>query len=326
MAKREFIIKEYPEKSWSISRIKTIKSCLREYYYTYYGSHRGWEYEASNEQKYAWRLKKLTNIWLVFGDILHKAIKNIIDFKKNNIDKEIDVDALKDFVRTNLNVVVKQSSRKDSIAKWDNYPKGQMLLEYYYDGKLERDDILEIKERIEQCVENFFESKTFFDLNRGEYLDILEVDEGDFDYFLIEGVKVFSLIDLLYLDKEGNVIIVDWKTGKPNEEDREQLLVYLIYVMEKYKVPVTKIKGRVEYLLTGESSEYEFTDEDIINIKNRISLEINVINALLKDEELNIPKEKDTFIMCEEDYKCNKCKYKRLCNKERVISDEEVKY
>lgn len=322
MTKREFIIKEYPEKSWSISRIKTIKSCLREYYYTYYGSHRGWDPEASYEQKYSWRLKKLTNIWLAFGDVIHKAIKNIIDFKKNNIDKEIDVDALKEFVRTNLNIIVKQSSRKDSILRWNEYPKGNMLLEYYYDGKLEREDILEIKERIEQCVENIFESKTFFDINNGEYLDILEVDEGNFDYFFHEGVKVFALIDLLYLDNDRNIVIVDWKTGKQNEEDREQLLVYLLYVMEKYNVPVEKVKGRVEYLLQGEHVEYSFTNYDIEHIKNRISLEINVINALLVDENNNIPKDKDTFIMCDEDFKCNKCKYRRLCKKERVIRDE----
>lgn len=322
MTKREFIIKEYPEKSWSISRIKTIKSCLREYYYTYYGSHRGWDPEASYEQKYSWRLKKLTNIWLAFGDVIHKAIKNIIDFKKNNIDKEIDVDALKEFVRTNLNIIVKQSSRKDSILRWNEYPKGNMLLEYYYDGKLEREDILEIKERIEQCVENIFESKTFFDINKGEYLDILEVDEGNFDYFFHEGVKVFALIDLLYLDNDRNIVIVDWKTGKQNEEDREQLLVYLLYVMEKYNVPVEKVKGRVEYLLQGEHVEYSFTNDDVEHIKNRISLEINVINALLVDENNNIPKDKDTFIMCDEDFKCNKCKYRRLCKKERVIRDE----
>ena len=322
MTKREFIIKEYPEKSWSISRVKTIKSCLREYYYTYYGSHRGWDPEASYEQKYSWRLKKLTNIWLAFGDVIHKAIKNIIDFMKNNIDKEIDVDALKEFVRTNLNIIVKQSSRKDSILRWNEYPKGNMLLEYYYDGKLEREDILEIKERIEQCVENIFESKTFFDINNGEYLDILEVDEGNFDYFFHEGVKVFALIDLLYLDNDRNIVIVDWKTGKQNEEDREQLLVYLLYVMEKYNVPVEKVKGRVEYLLQGEHVEYSFTNEDVEHIKNRISLEINVINALLVDENNNIPKDKDTFIMCDEDFKCNKCKYRRLCKKERVIRDE----
>ncbi|STB00441.1 PD-(D/E)XK nuclease family protein [Clostridium baratii] len=322
MTKREFIIKEYPEKSWSISRVKTIKSCLREYYYTYYGSHRGWDPEASYEQKYSWRLKKLTNIWLAFGDVIHKAIKNIIDFKKNNIDKEIDVDALKEFVRTNLNIIVKQSSRKDSILRWNEYPKGNMLLEYYYDGKLEREEILEIKERIEQCVENIFESKTFFDINKGEYLDILKVDEGNFDYFFHEGVKVFALIDLLYLDNDRNIVIVDWKTGKQNEEDREQLLVYLLYVMEKYNVPVEKVKGRVEYLLQGEHVEYSFTNDDVEHIKNRISLEINVINALLVDENNNIPKDKDTFIMCDEDFKCNKCKYRRLCKKERVIRDE----
>ena len=34
--------RKYPEKSWSISKMKTLNSCEREYYYTYYGSHNGW--------------------------------------------------------------------------------------------------------------------------------------------------------------------------------------------------------------------------------------------------------------------------------------------
>ena len=49
--------RKYPEKSWSISKMKTLNSCEREYYYTYYGSHNGWIFTSSEEQKIAWRLK-----------------------------------------------------------------------------------------------------------------------------------------------------------------------------------------------------------------------------------------------------------------------------
>ena len=58
--------RKYPEKSWSISRMKTLDSCQREYYYTYYGSHNGWIFNSTDEQKIAWRLKKLTNLWMCF--------------------------------------------------------------------------------------------------------------------------------------------------------------------------------------------------------------------------------------------------------------------
>lgn len=315
MKGKNFIAKAYPEKSWSISRVKTLKNCLRQYYYTYYGSHRGWEMEVSEERKLAWRLKKLTNIWIYFGDIIHEGIKNIIKFQSENPDKEVDVDRFKNFIKLKLNILVKQSSKKDRDIEWDTYPKGNMLQEYYYDGKINKDDIEEVKERIEQCTENFFESKTFFDVCKGNFKNILEIDEGSFNHIFIHTVKVFSIIDMLYIDKDNNYIIVDWKTGKYDEENKYQILVYAIYVMEKYNIPLDHIKGRIEYLYLGENYEYIFTKEDIEDIKKRIKLELNVIDALLDDKNLNKPKSKETFLMCEEDYKCSICKYKRLCKK-----------
>ena len=200
-----------------------------------------------------------------------------------------------------------------------------MLQEYYYEGKLDKEDIDEIKERIEQCVENFFESKTFLDIKQGNYSNILEVDEKTFNYILIDKVKIFAIIDMLYIDNSGNCIIVDWKTGKYDEDHEEQLLVYSLYVMEKYKIPVENIRGRIEYLLTGENVEFNVTNEDIEAIRSRVRQEINVIDAMLCDKELNKPHDKSMFIMTDQDYKCKRCKYKRLCEEEKGEDYEEVR-
>lgn len=325
MKKDKFFVKDYPEKSWSISKIKTIKSCLREYYYTYYGSYRGWEYEADYERKVTWRLKKLTNIWIYFGDIIHEGIKDIIKYKINNKELEVNIDRFKNFIRMKLNTLVKQSNRNDRILEWDNYPSGKMLQEYYYNGKIEKDDINEIKERIEQCVENFFESKTFEDISSRNFWDVLEIDEKKFDYIFINNIKVFAIIDMLYIDENGNCIIVDWKTGKESEDDKNQLLVYTLYVMDKYKIPLEKIIGRIEYLLTGENKEYKFSNSDLEEMKLKVKQEINVIDAMLEDKELNKPKPKEMFVMCEEEYKCKKCKYKKLCEMERGDLNEIIR-
>lgn len=305
--------------------MKSIKSCLREYYYSYYGYYRGWDYEASEDRKITWRLKKLTNIWIAFGDVIHEGIKAVIKYKINNKDNEIDIDKFKEFIRKRLNNIVFKSSRRDSKFKWDEYPSGEMLQEYYYEGKLDKEDIDEIKERIEQCVENFFESKTFLDIKQGNYSNILEVDEKTFNYILIDKVKIFAIIDMLYIDNYGNCIIVDWKTGKYDEDHEEQLLVYSLYVMEKYKIPVENIRGRIEYLLTGENVEFNVTNEDIEAIRSRVRQEINVIDAMLCDKELNKPHDKSMFIMTDQDYKCKRCKYKRLCEEEKGEGYEEVR-
>lgn len=303
-----FQVREYPEKSWSISKMKVIENCLREYYYTYYGSHNGWLWESNEEQKIAWRLKKLTNIWLMFGDKLHRIIKETI----KDFDGNVDSNYLKNLMRNNLNIGVKESIIKYREGSWDDYPKGEMLQEYYYGNKLDDRTVKEIKERIELCVDGFLESTTYKEIVEDK-CKVLEVDEGNFDFIVVNGVKVYALIDTLYIDNEGYYIISDWKSGKFGEHDREQLLVYVLYVMEKYGVPLEKIKGRIEYLLTGEEAEYTFSHEEILLVNNRIDMDLNVIDAFLVDKSINKPRVKDDFLMCDNLKKCQKCKFRKLC-------------
>lgn len=300
-------VKKFPEKSWSISKMKVIQNCLREYYYTYYGSHNGWLYESSDEAKTAWRLKKLTNITLMFGDKIHELIKDIIKNEWEAEDKKIEA-----YIRNKLNKGVKESIEKFKTGEWDEYPRGEMLQEYYYGEKLESEKVNEIKEKVEYCVKGFVESKTYKEI-RSSAKRIVEVDEGNFDYIIVHGVKVYALLDLLYIDQDDNYVIVDWKTGKISEYDAEQLMVYVLYVMEKYKVPIEKIECRVEYLLLNENAEYKFTNEDIDIIKERIEMDLKAIDAMIIDKEKNIPKPKDEFIKCDSIKKCSRCKYRKMC-------------
>ena len=304
----DFEIKNYPDKSWSISKMKVIENCYRQYYYTYYGSHNGWLNDSCAEAKMAWRLKKLTNIWLLFGDKLHEAISS--NLKKRNIN--ITSEGLKNYLRNSLNYVVKDSSLKEKTGAWNEYPKGDMLQEYYYGQGLDNSTILEIKDRIDKCTNNFVSCNTYTELKE-DMSKLLEADEGSFDFINLYGFKIYALIDALYIDKDGNYIIVDWKTGHFNEYDSNQLKVYAIYVMERYNVPLNKIRGRIEYLLTGEKYEYSFSEKKIEDMKILISEDIKVINNFLESPEENIPKKKEVFRKCEDEKKCSKCKYKLLC-------------
>lgn len=305
-----FEVRKYPEKSWSISKMKVIDSCFREYYYTYYGSHNGWIFESSDEAKIAWRLKKLTNIWLMFGKELHGVIKEIILNKRTNtLNEEI----IKKLLRHRLNNGVSESSIKVKTGAWDDYPKREMLQEYYYESKLEEEDILEIKNRIKTCTKSFLNSRTFKELLDLDSKNIVEVDEEKFESILVHDVKVYALIDALYIDKKGHYVIVDWKTGKKSDMDREQILVYALYVMQKYDITIDKIKGRVEYLLSEESDEFTFNYEDLNHVLHRIDSDLKVIDAFLLDKENNEPKEKEFFTKCDNMKKCGRCKFKKLC-------------
>lgn len=73
-----YVRREYPEWSWSFSRQQLFLSCQRRYYYNYYGSHNGWEFDAEPEAALAYRLKKLTNIYLVLGDAVHRVAQQMV--------------------------------------------------------------------------------------------------------------------------------------------------------------------------------------------------------------------------------------------------------
>ncbi|WP_346967762.1 PD-(D/E)XK nuclease family protein, partial [Clostridium disporicum] len=221
--------RKYPEKSWSISKMKTLNSCEREYYYTYYGSHNGWVFTSSEEQKISWRLKKLTNLWMCFGEAVHKQIRGIINLCKVDKSKIMNASRFNEVTLNQLRTIIKESINKYITNEWNEYPRGVMLQEYYYGNKISKSVGEELKEKLIQCSNNFYVSITFEDILKDEVV-ILENDEEVFSSFEYNNLKIYSKLDLLYKVLDGYYVIVDWKTGKDSMDDKEQLLVYAWYV------------------------------------------------------------------------------------------------
>ena len=309
--------RKYPEKSWSISKMKTLENCERDYYYTYYGSHNGWIYTSTDEQKIAWRLKKLSNLWMCFGDVVHREIKGIINICKKDKTKFMNATRFNEITLNKLRNIIRESIQKYNTKEWDEYPKGIMLQEYYYGDKISKQIGDELKERLIKCVNNFYVSKTFEEILKEETI-IIENDEDIFTSINYEGLKVYSKIDLLYKDYDGYYVIVDWKTGKISDGDKEQLLVYAWYVMEKYGVHYSRIKGRIEYLLDGHVEEILFKLDDIEYIKSKVLNDLKIINYYLDDISLNKAKKKEEFQKTFKTYKCANCKFRMLCKDDSV--------
>ena len=309
--------RKYPEKSWSISKMKTLENCERDYYYTYYGSHNGWIYTSTDEQKIAWRLKKLSNLWMCFGDVVHREIKGILYICKKDKTKFMNATIFNEISLNKLCNIIRESIQKYNTKEWDEYPKGIMLQEYYYGDKISKQIGDELKERLIKCVNNFYVSKTFEEILKEETI-IIENDEDIFSSINYEGLKVYSKIDLLYKDYDGYYVIVDWKTGKISDGDKEQLLVYAWYVMEKYGVHYSRIKGRIEYLLDGHVEEILFKLDDIEYIKSKVLNDLKIINYYLDDISLNKAKKKEEFQKTFKTYKCANCKFRMLCKDDSV--------
>ncbi|MFP4457886.1 MAG: hypothetical protein ACLFPS_09565, partial [Clostridia bacterium] len=118
--------REYPEKSWSFSRHKSFLECKRSFYFNTYGHWNGWEYKAPARAKQVYRLKKLSNIYTLSGQLLHEEIATAIK------SKSIDVNEATNRIRHLLNKAVIDS--KEKLKYWKQNPKDYVILHEYYYG------------------------------------------------------------------------------------------------------------------------------------------------------------------------------------------------
>ncbi|WP_059351893.1 hypothetical protein [Bacillus coahuilensis] len=142
--------RSYPEFTWSLSRHKTLMSCERKYAYSYYFSHKGWMKDRSQLTQDAYRLKKITNLEMYLGSVLH----DMIDFSMTQYIKQRitpNETGWMEHLRTKLNRAYVDSVRHKR-AWYDAPTKFTMLHEIYYEQELDRDKVQEINQRIDQCV------------------------------------------------------------------------------------------------------------------------------------------------------------------------------
>lgn len=312
-------VRDYPEFSWSLSRHDMFDLCERKYYYHYYGSHKGWEVGAPNHKIYA--LKNLTNLHLVFGSAVHAVIKEVIFsyIGGNTVDRGYITDYIQDALR--------DACKVDKKAWWVRPGRNHYLMELaYYGGfksKMVEKIVNTINEKKANVEDNFYESKTFEELESGDVEKILEIDEElsneDVGRFDVNGTTVFAKIDFLYRRKsDGKTIIVDWKTDRSvvdRSAHNRQLGIYAYYVNKKYGVPIEDMILRVESLVEGEHIEVPFTEKVFGKVESFVVGSIERIKGLVVDKNtiLNRPLPPADFTATEDKTECKTCKFRALC-------------
>lgn len=306
-----FETKPYPEFSWSLSRHKTFLDCSRKYAYDYYIGHNGWLKESSIISKDAYRLKKITNLEMLFGNVVHEIIFNVMNqyLTTSHIPSENE---LVQRIRNILNTAFIDSMQRKVL--WSARPKYYtMLHEIYYGGSLPKEKVHDIQERLDVCMKNFFKSKTFTDILNKKQMKFIEAER--FRYMRMNDVKVTIVMDFVYRDMEnGKWIIVDWKTGKESYEDRHQLALYALYLQQALKVKdLNEIEIRNEYLLSGTNKSYKLSPIDLEKLQEMYGLSIQAMLSYLENPEENKPFSLEYFPKTEFEKKCDRCNFKELC-------------
>lgn len=298
--------RKYPEWSWSLSRHRTFKKCLRKYYYQYYKSHNGWEWDAPKENKKVYRLKKLQSIDAVLGTTIHHLLHQIMadgfPLKRKVLDKKI---------KTELNEAVRSSQ---NIPAWEVNPSNHtMLQEVYYNDEISERKINKIKYKKEQILNYLLNTDLVDDIRNSYYLK--SFDTSTFENFDFNGTKVYAIPDLIYRKgKNKTPHIIDWKTGKQKNSEVDQLKLYAYYYYNEYDYQGV-IDSVFIYLYEQKTEEHQFNTDIISEIEKKITKSIKEMQQYLKEVKWNMPKEKEYFELRENDVVCSFCKFRELCNR-----------
>ena len=177
--------------SWSKSRDGIFKSCKRKYYYNYYGSWGGWDFNSDRKTRQIYILKNLQSRHMWLGSIVHEFIEAILT--KALHEHETNFYRLSGWMRKTMHRDFENSEK----GLYTKYPKihGRTygLLEHEYSIFVSNDERKEIFENAQKCLTNFYNSDTFNyiqSVDRKNWLPIESMRTFDF-----EGTNVYVVID-----------------------------------------------------------------------------------------------------------------------------------
>jgi hypothetical protein len=294
------------EFSWSKTRDEVFKSCLRQYWFAYYGYWNGWLENAPERTRQIYILKNLKNRQMWAGEKVHECIQRSL----NNIRRGIKVLSVDEIVSITLDQIRAEfrSSRSKNYLK---NPKTCALFEHEYGIEVTDDQWKEMANNVEICLRNFYASDIYYGLKSHKKDGWLEVEE--FSSFLLDNIKINLAIDCAI--KEGDdILIYDWKTGRSISEDLPiQLCCYVLYAMEKWHIPPQSLRI-VEYNLSfNKATEFSVTHGEAENIKGYITGSIKDMHSLLIDVGNNIPVEDEKFSKVEDERVSLRCNFRKVC-------------
>lgn len=270
----------------------------------------GWRLDADDFAKLCYRLGKMKNLDAWAGEIIHEVIRGTLEKVRDG--RPTSLAAMTSEATEMLRAGWTQSRRE----QWRIDPKRAInLFEHYYHLDISRERTDEIKRRVEECLESFWRSPAFDLIRRSDPRQWKCVDE--FQSFQLQGFTVALKIDFA-MEHHGRLYIYDWKTGRPQPEDRVQLACYAFFGRRVWGVPAHRMKLIPAYLRHHLFDAYEVTPSDLIDTQDYILQACHRLLTLLRDPVANRAVMED-FPMTSDRRTCQRCCFWEACYGNRRI-------
>jgi hypothetical protein len=297
------------EFSWSKSRDGTFQTCLRQYYFQYYGSWGGWDATAPERARHLYVLKQVHTRWMWAGSVVHTCIERTL----KNLSRGIEVLSPSKIIETAL-AGMRDDFRSSRNKNYWKRPKTCALFEHEYALPVAAEEWRQTADDVRECLHNFYTSDLFAAfraLPRRAWLGIEELDK-----FPLDDIAIWAKIDCSYREGDG-VRIVDWKTGRAlREENTLQLVCYALYGHQKWGVPIEQITTTECYLLPMRANDYRVSPGEVEDARAYIRGSVADMQSLLADAAANEPLAESAFEKTDAESACRRCNFLRLCRPE----------
>jgi len=303
--------------SWSFSSAASFDECRRRRYWSKYGSWGGWEKNADEITKTAYRLNKMDNRWGLMGQAAENSVMRVL--RQHQAGNPITADEAFELVaRPFLREKWIQSKR----GEWKTDPKNNCCIRghYYHTIRNEKTVGEQLTRQIKNCLQNFidFVLPRIENVKREQEIEIHTPDQGgDPENIVFEGIKMYTIPDYVY--RIGSAFhIHDWKAGKIKEAHREQISIYALWANQKYGAQFKNTFLYIEYLNEPKVAAFQVTEADIEAIKTRIDGSAGEMSEYLVngDRERNEALPKEEWDLALDPNACTFCNFYELCKEE----------
>jgi hypothetical protein len=295
-----------------------LHGCARHYYLRYYLAWNGWESEASSATRLAYALSKMTDLPSLVGEVVHDLIASHLRTLEAPVEITLDPQEALRRMR-GVWADARQHWAMGAESRVASPKRHRPVAEIFY-GEENRDpDRLRVlANRAPECIEAFLRSGLLSRLREAPREDLLWLDPagGSFDertVLEIDGIPVHCVPDLVWRT-DGDVEVVDWKTGVPTVSDGDQIAAYGLWAVGKLGADPERLRGRLVYLAEGTREEPVPVDREALETAAAtIRSDLQEMADLLARPEENLPLPMDRFRRRDEPAVCGRCHYRVFC-------------
>jgi len=297
---------------WSSSREATFNQCKRKYYYNYYAKWGGWSYNADPQTKKIYFLSKLSNLPIFVGSVVHDIIREQIQAISYGMESAATNEKEMLNAIETISARIKAADRYSKNREWEDNNKVVAFSDDYYGSDcLKKNSSTGPDKWIKKatkCFKNFCAGEICKGLVEKRYKMIV-CDSNDFVSVDINGVPVYAIPDLVYLDEEGVTHVVDWKTGKQKYQDVVQTRFYSLYARNRWNPE--KLQIDLVYLDIPTIASSKPTDEELDEAALLLKESFKQMEQLTTGT--NVALAEENFLFTADTASCKDCNFREIC-------------